>query len=651
MFRYRDIRGRAEAAPDASKHADPPQDDPGPEAAPPALAAPILRELELLEWRISRLENAAVIRLVRWLGNRVIRWYRRLGHFLLKTPLSGLLQSIMGRQSPEEEYRRWFNQQRVVSSPAAGAGGLSQAATEDLRISILTPVFQPNLPWLKEAVASVTQQTFGNWELLLLLDGPAGDDTLRWIQDLAAAEPRIRVLPGEKGGISATLNRGLSACRGSYVTFLDQDDLIESNALAEVAAAITAVHPDLIYSDEDYVSAAGIPALPIFKPGWSPALLMTCMYMGHLFVADTTKLRAIGGFRSAHDGAQDFDAALRMTDANPTVVHIPRVLYHWRKHAGSTAQSHDSKPYSHAAGLAAVRETLSRRRIPASVVDGPFPNTYRLLMNDRPPSAAIIVPTRNPDLLRRLFNSIRQRSSSIQASLHVLLHAQDEARDARIRAVASEFGARVVQFTGPFNFSRMNNRCAAGLEDPVLVFMNDDVIVLDDAWLEKLCDPFVREEVGVVGARLNYADGTIQHAGILLDLSSSSGHPGRFQLGSPFWPWLSATRNVSAVTGACIAIRRNLFEQLGGFDRNFPNNFSDVDLCLKAQAAGLEVVLNCDVNLCHDEAQTRTTGTQLQERVAFWTKWGSTLTSHDFYYSPNLSSRVETIQLSSEPQA
>jgi GT2 family glycosyltransferase len=175
--------------------------------------------------------------------------------------------------------------------------------------------------------------------------------------------------------------------------------------------------------------------------------------------------------------------------------------------------------------------------------------------------------------------------------------------------------------------------------------MNDDVIVQDDHWLDDLCSAFVRTEVGVVGARLLYPNGTIQHSGIVTGMSDGVGHACRFQFGSPFWPYLAMTRNVSAVTGACLAIRRGLFEQLGGFDLRFPNNYNDVDLCLRAQNAGHEVVLNCDASLCHEEGRTRRVGTDLAERLAIWGKWGSILAEPDYFYSPNLSRRLEAIDL------
>jgi GT2 family glycosyltransferase len=229
--------------------------------------------------------------------------------------------------------------------------------------------------------------------------------------------------------------------------------------------------------------------------------------------------------------------------------------------------------------------------------------------------------------------------------VHVVLHCQHGGSDSRIRSIAAGYSARVIEYDGPFNFSRMNNLCAATVADPLLVFVNDDVVVDDDHWLDSLCSPFLRPEVGVVGAKLRYPDGTLQHSGIVLGLGEGIGHAGRYQLGSPFWPWLETTRNVSAVTGACMAVRRGLFEQLTGFDPCFSNNYNDVDFCLRAQNAGFEVVLNGDVGLIHREASTRARGTRLNERVALWTKWGHALDHGDCFFSPNLDSHVEAIHL------
>jgi len=605
----------------------------------------LLYELESLEWRIGGLESA-FNRLLR-IGMWVTRLYRRLGHVLLRTPLAGLCQKLMGDIAPDEKYRHWLMLHRATDPYSS-----SRIATQSVKdlgplISVVVPVYQPRLPWLKTVVDSVRAQTYGNWQLLIALDGDPGGEVLAHLQALAAEDPRIQCISGPRGGISSTLNRGLNACAGAYTAFIDQDDILEETALAHVVAAILDNAPDILYTDEDYVDEHGNPHLPVFKPAWSPALLLSCMYFGHLLVVATERAKAVNGFRSAFDGAQDYDLVLRLTDPDANIVHIPRVLYHWRQHAGSTALSRDAKPYSHLAGLKALQETLARRQLQCTAQDGPIANSYRLSYpSSADDSAAIIVPTRNPKLLSRLLSSFDSVENGLRREVHVILHCQGNQDDDKIAAICRRFGAKVFEYRGPFNFSLMNNLAAAGVPNRYIVFVNDDVQVRSGRWLENLCAPFSRPEVGIVGAQLHYPDGTIQHSGVVTGVGDGVGHAGRFQLGSPFWPWLGVTRNVSAVTGACLAVRRTVFEQLGGFDTRFSNNYNDVDFCLRAQRAGFEVVLSCDSRLCHEEGRTRRTGTGLRERIAFWTRWGSVLGQADYFYSPNLSRRLETIDLS-----
>jgi hypothetical protein len=332
----------------------------------------LLYELESLEWRFGRLE-AAFSRFVR-IAMKVTRLYRRLGHMLLRTPLAGICQKLMGHTAPDEQYRRWFMQHRATD-PYRN----SEAANEIVKpvapiISIVIPVYQPQPAWLKAVVESVLAQTYRNWQLLLVLDGDPGGEVLTHLRSLASEDPRIQCISSAHGGISTTLNHGLNACSGTYTAFIDQDDILEETALSHVVAAILRDEPDILYTDEDYVDEHGSAHLPLFKPAWSPALLLSCMYFGHLLVVDTERAKAIGGFRTAYDGAQDYDFVLRLTDHDANVVHIPRVLYHWRQHPGSTSLNRDAKPYSHVAGLKALREALARRQVQAIVQDGPTPN-------------------------------------------------------------------------------------------------------------------------------------------------------------------------------------------------------------------------------------------------------------------------------------
>ncbi len=604
-----------------------------------------MRELEAVEQRIEGLE-AFYKRLLRVaiLANRL---YRRLGHLLLSTPLAGLCQKWMGEVAPQAKYRRWLILHRATDRYAQCRGGDCMTRNAGPLISIVMPVFQPRLPWLKSAVSSVQEQSYQRWQLLVVPDGDPAAEVLGYLQSVVREDPRIQCISGEHQGISSALNLGLHAARGTYTAILDQDDLLEQSALQHVAAVLRRDDPDILYTDEDYVDEDGCPQLPIFKPGWSPALLLSCMYLSHFLVVHTERARAIGGFRTAHDGAQDYDLVLRLTDKPANVVHIPRVLYHWRQHRGSTALDPAAKPYTQSAGRRALEEALARRGLDAAVRDGHSPNSYQWTYSGfRPAAATIVIPTRNPKLLERVLGSIRGPQDGSARPVHAVLHCCGDGNESALVDIAARFGAQVTEYRGPFNFSLMNNLAAATASSPYLVFLNDDVVVRGDAWLDELCAPFMRPEVGVVGAQMHYFDGTIQHSGIVLGMGDGVGHAGRFQVGSPFWPWLALTRNVSAATGACLAIRRSLFEKLGGFDTRLSDNYNDVDLCLKAQRAGFEVVLSCGLPLAHEEGRTRKTGTHLAERIALWTRWGRLLGRPDYFYSPNLSRRFETIELS-----
>jgi GT2 family glycosyltransferase len=605
----------------------------------------LLYALQSVDWRLERLE-ASFLRLVR-LWTWAIRLYRRFGHMLLRTPAAGICHKLMGHLAADEKYRRWFLQHRATDPYADSLGIHAVVRSRGALVSLVMPVYQPNLEWLMAAVGSVRTQTYDDWQLLIVLDGDPSGEVLAYLQRLASEDSRIQFLYSGRGGISAALNLGLDSCSGAYTAFIDQDDVLEPTALAHVAAAITQDEPDIIYTDEDYVDERGAAYLPLFKPAWSPALLLSCMYFGHLVVVNTQRARGIGGFRTAYDGAQDYDLVLRLTDEDARIVHIPRVLYHWRRHPGSTAASPGAKSYTHLAGRKALQDTLERRGLSAVVCNGPSPNNYRVShVFSNEDSAAIVIPTRNSKLLSRLLDSMREVKAGLRREVHVILHCQGTQEDERIAASARKFGASVTEYRGPFNFALMNNLAAARFSNRYLIFMNDDVVISGDHWLEDLCAPFIRPEVGIVGARLHYPDGTIEHCGVVTGVGEGVGHSGRFQVGSPFWPWLELTRNVSAVTGACMAIRRTVFERIGGFDTRFYNNYNDVDLCLRAQSAGFEVVLSAGSNLRHDGGRTRAAGTALRERIDFWTQWGTVLAEVDYFYSPNLSRRLETIDLS-----
>lgn len=600
----------------------------------------LFRELELLDRRISRIEQAWLFRFLRWFGKPMARLRRRLA------PLH-LWQRLSGQSVAREKYRRWFIQHQASAIIDAPNPGGPAGEGPNVLISVLIAVSRPSLPWLKRALDSVRHQTYANWELLVIADHASGQEQEldSFLHSAERTEPRIRLIWGADQGLASALNEGLAHCTGAYSAIIYQHDFVENRALGEVAQLLNQEEPDLLYTDEDSVDDQGRGVQPRFKPAWSPALLLSSMYMGSLLVIRTDRARAVGAFHSLHEAALEYDLVLRLTDNEPKVAHLPRVLYHRRQLPASVSAGRAQDSRSHAAGAAALQDTLARRRWNADVRDGTTPNCYSLISHSTTDSASIIVPTRNPKLLGRVLAALRTSRNDLPFDLHVILHRQGNDCDVAIQAIAREFSAELHEYVGPFNFSHMNNACAKEVDGSLLVFLNDDILALRDHWLDTLAAPFLRPEVGIVGSKLQYPDGTIQHAGIVVGLADGAGHAGRFQVDSELWPWLNLTRNVSAVTGACLAIRRNLFHQLGGFDCRFPANYNDVDLCLSAWRAGSEVVLTCNTGLRHEEGRTRPAGTNLRERAAFWIKWGRDIQRGDRFYSPNLTGCGEEIEL------
>jgi O-antigen biosynthesis protein len=468
------------------------------------------------------------------------------------------------------------------------------------------------------------------------------DDASRepWVAEYfavrALAEPRIRFTRStERLGISGATNRAADLASGEYAAFLDQDDVLAPHALYGIAEAIQDGAPGVLYSDHDYLDQDARRVNPIFKPAWSPDLLRCSMYFGHLFAVRLDALRAAGGFRSAYDGAQDYDLALRLTESSAAVRHIPRVLYHWRQHAESTALDAGAKPFTQAAGAKALADTTARLDPQAAIERGPLANTYRVRWPVPPDlKATLIICSRTARLLERCLSSIERRTAHAAREIVVVQHRIGDT--AAMDRLLDRYACLRVPFAGPFNFAAMNNLGAGQASGDVLVFLNDDVEPLSSAWLAEMLAHAHRREVGVVGARLLYPSGAIQHAGIAIGIMEGAGHLHRNTFAAQYWSWLPFTRNVSAVTGACLAIRREVFAELGGFDPCFPVNYNDVDLCLRARQAGYQVILEPAAVLRHDECQSRRPGVRLEERDLFERRWAAWLDRGDPFYSPYL---------------
>lgn len=601
------------------------------------------RRLELLERevaaagdRLLEIEGSRIMRSLRIPGEWLRDWRGRLGHRLLRSPLHPLYLKLVRHRAADEAYRLWAQCDQAVETRTAGSGPL---------ISILMPLRDPRREWLVEAVESVFRQTWPRWQLCVCDDASREAWVEAYFTGLCAREARVQfVRSAVRLGDAGAANRAGELAAGDYVGFLDQNDLLAPAALEAVAEALRDGPAELLYSDEDRLDERGRRMQPVFKPAWSPDLLLSCMYVGRFLVVRRAALDRAGWLRSALDGAQDYDLVLRLAENGGEVRHIPRVLYHRRR------EPEWAEARSHAAGRRALSEAIVRRGWAAEIEDGPAPNTYRLRRTLRErPLASLVICSRNGRLLSRCLRAIERRTGYGRREIVVVDHLVG--KDHGVAAAARRYGCKRVCYSGPFDFAGMCNLGAREAAGGVLVFLNDDVAPLEPGWLEALVAQAERPEVGVVGARLLYPHGDIQHAGLVIGIMNGVGHPQRHTFGAGYWHWWPLARNVSAVTGACLAIRKAVFEELGGFDPVFPGNYNDADLCLRAIRAGYRVVYEPQATLSHQECRTRRPGVHIAERSRWAERWGAWLERGDPYYSPNLTDRSEAAALHPQPAA
>lgn len=480
------------------------------------------------------------------------------------------------------------------------------------RISVLMPTRDPEARHFAAAIASVRAQRYGNWQLCIVDDGSEDRAALAIASEAAAADARIRVraLP-QAAGIAAATNAAMELADGSYLTFLDHDDLLAADALLFVARAFLA-QPSLrlLYSDEDKIDGTGQRYWPVFKPAWNPDLLLSTNYVTHLVAVEAALARAIGGLREGFDGAQDWDFVLRATEslADREIGHLPRVLYHWRAAPGSTALSASAKPYAAEAQRRVLEDTVLRRNLQADVV--PHRDVWHVRRHlATSPLASIVIPVRNrAPLLRDCLDAIASRTGYANREIVVVDNGSDEAALLRmLEALALEPGCRIVRAPGPFNFARLANAGVASARGDVAVLLNNDVAPLEPGWLNELVSHALRPEVGAVGAALFYPDGTWQHAGIVLGVNGTAEHCYRGLPGD--WSGINgrnyAVQDFSAVTAACLAVRTAVYREAGGMDEALAVSGNDVDFCLRLRSRGLRIVWTPHARLTHLESASR----------------------------------------------
>jgi GT2 family glycosyltransferase len=484
------------------------------------------------------------------------------------------------------------------------------------RVSVLTAVYDTTGDLLEAQLRSVSRQTFADFEHVIVNDGSRAAHIEPLLNRAAHHDLRRVVLHREEnGGIVAASADALSAARGEFIALVDHDDLIEPTALERMVAALDQ-QPGavLAYSDHDILSAGGRRFDPFYKPDFSPERLRGQNYITHFFVARRAAVEQVGGFRPGFDGSQDHDLALRLGELGP-VVHVPGVLYHWRQAPGSVASDEHAKPYAYDAGWRAVEDHCARVGIAAEVVHGAMLGTYSLRRSPTSsPLVSVIIPTRGSSGIvwgsQRKYvvdavRSIEQNSTYRNLEYVVVADAATPASVLhRLRAVGGD-RMRVVMFDEPFNFSRKCNVGASAATGAVLLFLNDDTELIEPDSIQQMVGYLEETDLGMVGAKLRFADGRVQHAGhvypgcpahALYRWPDSSVGPHRMML---------VARECSGVTAAASAMRRELFESLGGFNEAFPVNFNDVDLCLRVRRAGYRIVWSPHIEWFHFESVTR----------------------------------------------
>jgi glycosyltransferase involved in cell wall biosynthesis len=574
-----------------------------------------------------------------------------------------------GRTTDRDElYQDWIAQ-FDIASPASRA-----ALRRELRllpahplISVILPVYNPGLQFLEAAIDSIRHQIYERWELCIADDASTDPMVRPFLEDIAGSDARIKLTFRERNGhISACSNSALALATGDWCALLDQDDAFAEQALALVALEIGR-YPDagLIFSDEDKIDAVGVRSNPFFKPDWNPELFLGQNYINHLGCYRADLLRKIKGFRVGFEGSQDYDLALRCIDRlRPEQVrHIPRILYHWRMVGGSLAAVPDAKPYAKEAARRAIADHCNRNDMPGRVVPCPENTESHRVIHALPepaPLASIIIPTRDRvGLLKRCVESIQARTDFAPFEIIIVDNGSVEVETISFFRAIERQHVRVIAESGPFNYSRLNNLAAAQARGSVLVFLNNDTEVEDAGWLTEMISHAARPENGAVGARLWYPNGTLQHGGVVLGLGGVAGHAfPNIPRGHPgYFNRAMLQQNCSAVTGACMAVRKAVFEELGGFDEvNLGVTFNDIDFCLRLTQRGYRVVWTPYANLIHYESASRGHQRMPEEQAEFrhavdymQTTWGAEL-MHDPFYNPNLSLNPPGFEIAFPPR-
>lgn len=573
---------------------------------------------------------------------------------------------LSDRIEPEDvPYGPWYESHRASEEELA-----AQRKTVFRRqplISIAVPLYRTPEIYLREMIESVRSQTYGRWELCLA-DGSEdrtmasdrkaddcktdADRRRALLEEYAAMDSRIHVKCLEKNeGIAGNTNAAIAMASGDYIGLLDHDDLLAPDALYEIVRKLQDdPRPELLYTDEDKVDGAGKEHFqPNLKPDFNPDLLRSNNYICHFLVFSRELFSQVGGFDRQYDGAQDYDFILRCTEQARGICHIPRILYHWRTHAASTADNPLSKEYAYESGRRAIAAHLERCQLKGEVIRKPDFGFYRVRYQvSGTPLVSIIIPNKDEtDTLRKCIDSIQNKTS--YRNYEIIIVENNSKTDEIFnyyKEIDGRNGIRVVYWDKEFNYSAINNFGVSHASGSYFVFLNNDMEIIREDWLDELLGHCMRPGTGIVGARLYYPDDTIQHAGIVVGIGGIAGSlfVGMKRSHSGYLHKESLQQDLSAVTAACMMVSREAFLASGGFEEKLAVAFNDVDFCLRVRELGYLVVYDPYVELYHYESRTRGAEDtpekvrRFQSEIEYMrSRWIDILKNGDPYYNRNFS--------------
>ena len=556
------------------------------------------------------------------------------------------------------DYPEWVRRYDTITDDARGAmRNRVDAFGYKPVISVLMPTYNPKPEWLREAIESVRQQIYPHWELCIA-DDASTDQAIRPILEAyAASDPRIKIVFREQNGhISAASNSALEVATGEWLALLDHDDLLAEHALFWVADAINH-RPDarLIYSDEDKIDQKGKRFGPYFKCDWNVELFYAQNMFSHLGVYQRTLVRDAGGFRIGFEGSQDYDLALRCAEKISTeeILHIPRVLYHWRVHADSTSLSTSTKPYAALAGVKALKEHFQRQNIHADVELTPLDmRRVRHVLPTILPLVSLIIPTRNGlHLIRQCITSILEKTTYKNYEIIIVDNGSDDPSVIEyFKSLQSQAAIRIIRDDRDFNYSALNNAAIQQARGDIVGLVNNDIEVISPDWLSEMVSLVLQPRVGAVGAKLWYPDRTLQHGGVLLGIGGVANHA-HYKMPDCSFGYFgraAVTQEFSAVTAACLLIKKSIYEEVGGLnERDLKIAFNDIDFCLRVKQAGYRNIWTPYAELYHHESASRGTENTPEKQARFLSEvhymmqaWDGQL-QNDPAYSPNLTLEID----------